>query len=910
MLREVLPSEDGQAPDPRAFCELVRDALAHLHDPPHLQRHPLISLISPRPSRAEAAKMLRNALAEAVEAVRPTRAVSADARVWRRHRLLTLRFIDALEPRKAAAELGISQSELFREQHLAVEAVASLLWAHWGLGANAPALAQMAPPRPEIAGPRVEPSGAEAAAIPDLSPAELPLPWTSFVGREDAVVEVRRLLSTARLLTLIGAGGCGKTRLALEAARSLLSDHTSAVAFVDLAPISDPADIAGPVAAALGIKDQGNDPLRDVLRRRLSGHQFLLVLDNCEHLSEPCAYLCDEFLHACPGLTILATSREPLRLAGEVVWRVPSLDVPPEDSSPDPSQLRAFSAVALFTDRARAADPRFELTREHAPAVAEITRRLDGIPLALELTAPLVRVLSPDELSRRLSERFSLPATGDRTAPARHQTLRTTLDWSYQLLDEAERLLLARLGAFVGPFSLASAEAVCAGEGLDAGQVLGVLARLVDKSMVATAPAPDRGQPGLYRLLETIRAYAWALLVQSGDSDRLQRQLADYYLAMVTTPDGIETKVEFWNTPGPWYWRKAPRIRAEYVSIRAALGWLAGIGEATLGLKLAVGLLLFWIYNGLVDDGLVHLKRLMAQPAPLEPTPEWAQATYCVGWLTYHSGQHADARRHLEASLAAFRALGDDYGVGLSLLRLGRLAGIAGDYATASEYIDEAEPILEGLSARAGHMWATLDRGILGVFRSDLDLARRCFVEARDPWRALMHKVRFLLETDLWQGYVEFYRRDYAAAAAHWQHLVDAVREARAPIGAFNGLCLLSLIDVAAGDLSAAESKCSESLEMVVRSGDSRGLRLVLIGAARIAAARGDALRAIRLVGAASRAREVEQLAVPLWAQWVESWLAPARASLGEEASAAAWAEGQAMTLDQAIDHARAGPVG
>jgi non-specific serine/threonine protein kinase len=908
MLREVLPSEDGQAPDPRAFCELVRDALAHLHDPPHLQRHPLISLISPRPSRAEAAKMLRNALAEAVEAVRPTRAVSADARVWRRHRLLTLRFIDALEPRKAAAELGISQSELFPEQHLAVEAVASLLWAHWGLGANAPALAQMAPPRPEIAGPRAEPSGAEAAAIPGLSPAELPLPWTSFVGREDAVVEVRRLLSTARLLTLIGAGGCGKTRLALEAARSLLSDCTSAVAFVDLAPISDPAVIAGTITVALGIKDPGNDPLPDTLRRRLRAHRLLLILDNCEHLIEPCAYRCDELLRACNGLTILATSREPLRLAGEVVWRVPSLDVPPEAGSADPDQLRTFGSVALFVDRAQAADPRFELTREYAPAIAEIARRLDGIPLALELAAPLVRVLSPDELSRRLSERFSLLAIGDRTAPSRHQTLRATLDWSYQLLDEAERLLLARLGVFVGPFSLASAEAVCADAGLEPGQVLGVLARLVDKSMLATPPASEREQMALYRLLETIRAYSWTLLVQSGDAPRLQRKLSDHYLAVVTTPDGRETTAERWNTPGPWYWRKAPRIRAEYVSIRAALVWLTGAGEATLALKLAVGLLLFWIYNGLVDEGLAHLKRLLALPAPLEPTTEWARATYSVGWLNYHSGQRADARRHLADSLTAFRALGDTYGIGLSLLRLGRLAGIAGDYATASAYIDEAEPILEGLSDQSMVSWATFDRGILGLFQSDLALAHRCYVEARDVWMALVHTP--LLEADLWLGYVEFYRHDYAAAAAYWQRLADTQRERRAPIGVFNGLCLLSLIDVAAGDLSAAESKCSESLEMVVRSGDSRGLRLVLIGAARMAAARGDALRAIRLVGAASRAREVEQLAVPLWAQWVESWLAPARASLGEEASAAAWAEGQTMTLDQAIDHARAGLVG
>src|SRR5262249_13891005 len=335
------------------------------------------------------------------------------------------------------------------------------------------------------------------------------------------LAEVRRLLDTARLLPLTGSGGAGKTRLALHVAGDLLARFPEGVWLVELAGLTDPALVPQAVAATLRVREQPNRPVRDTLADYLRPRQLLLLLDNCEHLVQACAALAAELLHAAPGLHVLATSREPLGIVGERAWRVPSLTLPDPRRLPPLDQVAEDEAVRLFLDRAVAVLPTFALTPHNAPAVAQVCHRLDGIPLAIELAAARVKVLSVEEITARLVDRFHLLTGGSRTALPRHQTLRAAMDWSHDLLVEPERLVLRRLGVFAGEFTLEAAEGVCGD------QVLDVLTQLVDKSLVVAEECEGLAS---YRLLETVRQYAVEKLAEAGEATALRVRHRDWYL--------------------------------------------------------------------------------------------------------------------------------------------------------------------------------------------------------------------------------------------------------------------------------------------------------------------------------------------------------------------------------------------
>jgi predicted ATPase len=337
------------------------------------------------------------------------------------------------------------------------------------------------------------------------------VPLSSFVGRERELQEIKRLLGRTRLLTLTGPGGVGKTRLALAAARELQRDAVFAdgLWLVGLAPLADAALVPQEAAAALGVREEAERPILGTLREAVHTRRLLLMLDNCEHLVEACADLADALLRGCPLLTILATSREPLNIAGETVWPVPPLSIPSQPESPQPERLLEYEAIRLFVERAQAANPAFALTDMNASAVAEICTRLDGLPLAIELAVARVRLLGADQIAARLADRFRLLTSGTRTASARHQTIRALVDWSYDLLPDQERTVFCRLGVFAGDWSLIAAEAVCGGDGIEPSSVLELLGHLVDKSLVTVQPpAPGTGREVRYRLLETLRHYA------------------------------------------------------------------------------------------------------------------------------------------------------------------------------------------------------------------------------------------------------------------------------------------------------------------------------------------------------------------------------------------------------------------
>src|SRR6202521_4102027 len=389
----------------------------------------------------------------------------------------------------------------------------------------------------------------------DATPNSLPTQTTTFIGRQRELAKAADLLKTTRLLTLTGPGGSGKTRLALHLAADVLDRYPDGVWLVELAPVTDPAGVAPAVAAAVHIGEQPGRPVVETISAGLRKRKLLLLLDNCEHLIAACAQLADVLLRACPLLTILATSREGLNIQGETLMPVPALRVPDGDTLPPLDELREYEAISLFVDRCTSYQPAFALTEENAADIVRVCRRLDGVPLALELAAARVRVLSIAQVAMRLDDRFRLLTGGGRTVVARHKTRRARIDWSYDPLTDGERLLLRRLSIFVRGWTLEAAEAICSGDGIDSEAILELLAHLVDKSLVVMM---DGGGAARYTMLETIREYAREKLVVSGEAPALRQRHFEYFF--------------HYASDRPLWGRSNDGI--EYENMRAALEWI------------------------------------------------------------------------------------------------------------------------------------------------------------------------------------------------------------------------------------------------------------------------------------------------------------------------------------------------
>jgi predicted ATPase/DNA-binding XRE family transcriptional regulator len=492
----------------------------------------------------------------------------------------------------------------------------------------------------------------------------LPRQLTSFVGRERELAEGARLLARAPSVTLTGVGGCGKTRLALQVAADLVGAYPDGVWLVELAPLADPGLIPGTVAAVLGIRTEPGQPVLAALVASLRSRRALLLLDNCEHLIDYCAHLADALLRACPGVQVLATSREALRIAGEVSWPVPALSIPPVGQQSTLVVVGACEAARLVVDRAGAVLPTFALTEQNAPVVAQLCWQLDGIPLAFELAAAGVRVLTVEQIAARLDDRFRLLTGGSRAALPRQQTLAVLIGWSYDLLSGPQRTLLHRRSVFVGGWTLEAAEAVCAGDPIVVDGIADLLGQLGDRSLIQVELRTSTGEP-CYRLLETIRAYGGDRLGQSGERDVVQGRHSDWFVALAERAgDGLQghDQLEWLDCLDP-----------EMGNLRAALAWCIAT-DPLGGLRLAAGLGRFWGARGLVSEGRQWLERLLPQVRSSQCTDSsdphlalYAKAFRVAGSLALGESDPA-ARGLLQRSLDLYRVLGDRRQIGITLL--------------------------------------------------------------------------------------------------------------------------------------------------------------------------------------------------------------------------------------------------
>jgi predicted ATPase len=821
----------------------VRAVLTRLHDLPYLQTHPL---------GARRGKELQRRLLDGLNELGSGRTAE----------LMRLRYAEALDSREVAERLGISQGEYYREHAVGLAALASLL--------------------EEQPAPR---SGSAATS------GELPRPPSSLVGRDEDVAQIASAIEDARLVTLTGPGGVGKTRLALEVARSLAARFADGVHVVELAPVADPAHLAGAVAARLGVEEPAGQPRAEAIAEHLGARAVLLVLDNCEHLADACAALVGYLQRSCARLRILATSREPLGLPDELVWSVPPLP--------------ADEATRLFAMRARAGLREFALTPTNEAAVRRICERLDGLPLAIELAAARVRALGVEETAARLDDRFRL-LVGGRGAEARHQTMRAVVDWSHDLLGGSERALFRRLAVFAGGWTLEAAEATCADDELPTAEIVDALARLVDRSLVVADHHTAGGVR--YRFLETLRDYAGERLVEAGEDGAQRDRHLGWCLRLAEEAE-----------PGLWGGGEQENLRrlgAEHDNLRAGLAWAldasAGAPERTGGddagrvdrrgvaLRLAAALSRFWRSGGHHHEGARWLDRALAHEAVEHPARAAALAGAAILARDLRDGErsHELAVEGLELA----ERLGDHRSAGLALHNL---AVLATDPDEVERLTRRALDHYHAVDFASGIGASLVALGAAALFRRDHGRVRGLFEEALRQCRRGGDE----------QGLTAVYLTLATIALSEgqpdeaWRLIGEALRAAGDSGTQFARVACLGLkaeIALELGRVDEALALLRDGAELASRT--PRWFPLLPVHwLGVLALRRGEPSRGVRLMGAASRSlADMRHAHSPLYWDFarVDASVREARAAFPEDDFAAAWAAGEAMTAAEAVAYA------
>ena len=675
----------------------------------------------------------------------------------------------------------------------------------------------------------------------------LPVDLSNFIGREAELAQLGPLLKGSRLLSLVGAGGAGKTRLAIEAARRHAGDFTDGVCLVDLAGLTDPRLVPQAVASALALREQARRPLVATLSDGLREKNLMLILDNCEHVLAECAALADAILRVSAHLTIVVTSRTRLGVAGEVVYRVPSMPSPPEDAVPD-EQITHYDAVRLFLDRARSVRPEFRLTATNAGAVVQICRRLDGIPLALELAAARLNVLTVEQIITRLDDRFRLLTGGSQTALPRHRTLQALMDWSFDLLTPQEQVAWRRLAIFAGDFSLEAAEPIVSGAEIARDAVLDLVGRLADQSVVVVEEAEGGAR---YRMLETVRQHGMQQLRHSQEEAEVRARHLDWVLSL------SEQAESEWRGPNQVFWLQ--RIDRDLDNIRAALDWARHDSvRVEIGLRIAAALWLFWQVRGHFGEGRMWLDALPASGD--KPTALRAKALNVRGFLAYSQGETATAIQLLEQSLATSKEAGDEPGVALALLRLGIGAYYHGDLARAVTGLEESLARYRLMKDPVGTHIALYELGEALSYTGEYRRARQ------------LHEEGLALKRQL---------------GDRW-HIAFSLF----------GLGLLDFLEGRYGDAAAQQREC---LRLRRELDDRWGVAMCLEVLGWVDAVQGRGARAARLLGAADAARN--RMGATLITPHLQNHgraIESVRVELGVEEYARQWRTGETLDADGA----------
>jgi predicted ATPase/class 3 adenylate cyclase len=733
----------------------------------------------------------------------------------------------------------------------------------------------------------------------------LPVQLTSFIGREHELSEIKQLLTTTHLLTLTGPGGTGKTRLSLQLAAEVLEEYPNGVWLIELAPLADPTLVTQTVATTLGVRAVPGRTLLEALTDYLRAKQLLLILDNCEHLIEVSAQLANVLLRAAPRLKILASSREALGIAGETAYRVPSLPLP----DPQTARLDALAqndCVHLFVDRASAAYPPFRLKEKNAPTIANICRRLDGIPLAIELAAARTKVFPPEEIATRLDDRFRLLTGGSRTALERHQTLFALIEWSHNLLSEPERVLLRRLSVFAGGWTFEASEAVC-GEGINE-DVLDLLTHLVDKSLVA---AEEETAEGRYRLPETIRQYTRDRLFESGEAEQVRDRHLDFFIRFAET---AEPKLRS-GEQLEWL----DRLETEHDNLRTALAWSLESSKSDLALRLAGALYYFWLLRGYfseslrwLEDALVLSEREQSKNVAAGiyvPTrTEKAQRAKVLygAVMGYFSNMNVKrARTVFEESLRLWRELGDKWWMAAVLQFAGIVMGMEGDVQTA--LARDEEGVL--LAREVGDPWLLASCLIrlgddLKVTGTDMAAARRSLEEGVAVARRIGDKA--VLSEGLRELGSVYYGTGHLTEAT--SVIEEALAEARVIGGIFSVLLALAelvIISCLQNDPAKAKGYCLELWAIGKETGSPFMALFALIASGLAASFGGEPGKGARLFAATDVMLRQSGVNVTSgnspFIKVYQQALEKVQAQLGTAAFQVAWAEGQQMTMEQAI---------
>jgi predicted ATPase/class 3 adenylate cyclase len=760
----------------------------------------------------------------------------------------------------------------------------------------------------------------------------LPTQLTTFIGRENEMAEVKKELETHRLVTLTGSGGTGKTRLSLQVAADVLDRFPQGVWFIELAPLADPELIPQTILSAIGISKQKGKSLVELLKGYLQEKKTLIILDNCEHLIEASARLANSLLSSAPGLKIMASSRETLGIDGEVAYPVPSLSLPDVKHLPMSEQLSQYEAVRLFIDRASLVSPHFVVDKDNAPFIAQICYRLDGIPLAIELAAARVKMLSVEQISRRLDDRFRLLTGGARTALPRQQTLRALIDWSYDLLSEKERFLLHRLSVFAGGWTLEAAEEICAGDGIETDAVLDLLTQLVNKSLVVVMERSQSGETR-YRMLETIRQYAREKLLKNGNGEAIRQQHLAYFVRLVeqAEPELYRSHQVYWLN----------KLDDELDNLRLALEW-ALTANVEAGLRIASLPWRFWSERGYLRELGDWLSQLLKRSDRADSLH--AKALVIYSFCFFRQGDFSETIRIAEQSLRLARTLSDRQMEAFSMAFLGVFTLTQGNMREGTQILEQSLALYKALNDRLGQAmamsWLALgsndvERGMalvgesLAIYREFghlTDIASSLFQLARlaiwrgdfsspAPWLEEALSISLQLgnqiseeEALITQGNLAYRQGNYDRACTYYEEAISLGEK----IGDFYHLlwvrAYMAYVVLRQGNFQRARALFEDSIRQTQKADLMIATVYAIEGLASLNVQQGQPHSAARLFAWADAMREkIGDQRPPVEQDSVEGDLEIIHSELSDPDVERLSAEGKAMALDQALAYALEG---